>query len=259
MPSAGFCSVPQLHVLSKTGVSGQKLVYNLLIMMPDHGPIYTESIRGLGGFPVEPWNTYSNVVFLICILYWGHKTRWSFRKHPFIMCVLPGLGIGLIGGTIYHATRANFIFLAMDFVPIIILGLATSIYFWNKVYRRMVPAISTVIVLLFLPRLFTAHLEPVFLRIGIGYGLLGLNIVLPIFLTVRQNRRESLVLLGAVISFIVALAFRQLDTGVNQPLFPMGSHFLWHIFGGLSVFFIIQITYWLDLSSELDVCRPEKS
>lgn len=226
--------------------------------MPDHGPIYTESLLGLSNFPVEPWNTFSNVVFLICILYWGVKTKWNFRKHPFIVCVLPGLAIGLVGGTIYHATRSNFIFLAMDFVPIILLGLAASVYFWNKVYRRFVPALLTVIILLFLPRLFTIYLEPVFLRIGIGYGLLALNIILPIFLTVRRSKRESLVLLGAVVSFATALVFRQLDTGMNPPLLPMGSHFLWHIFGGLSVFLIIQITYWLDLSTESNLSMAEK-
>ena len=226
-------------------------------MMPDHGPIYTESLRGLGHFPVEPWNTYSNSIFLLCILYWGYKTNWNFRNHSLIVCALLGLGIGLIGGTTYHATRSNFIFLAMDFVPIILLGLATSVYFWNKVYNRLAYAFLTVIVLLFLPRMFTAYLKPAFLQIGFGYGLLGLNIILPIFLTVRRRRRESLALLGAVISFATALVFRQFDNGINPSLFPMGTHFLWHIFGGVSVFFIFQIVYWLDLSIELNISARE--
>lgn len=221
--------------------------------MPDHGPIYTESLRGLGGFPVEPWNTYSNVVFLICIIYWGHKTKWSFRCHPFIVCALPILGVGLIGGTIYHATRSSFVFLAMDFVPIIVLGLATSVYFWNQIYHRLILALSTVVSLLVLPRLFTLRLEPAFMRIGVGYGLLAINIILPIMLVVYKRARERLMLLCAVVSFSVALIFRQLDNGIHVPIFPMGSHFLWHIFGGVSVFCIIQIIYWLDLEATSQV------
>ena len=37
-------------------------------MPNDNGPIYVETL--MGRFPVEPWNTYSNLLFLALIVFW---------------------------------------------------------------------------------------------------------------------------------------------------------------------------------------------
>jgi hemolysin III len=40
--------------------------------------------------------------------------------------------------------------------------------------------------------------------------------------------------------FCVALFFRTIDNGIGKEWFPMGTHFLWHICGGISVFFLLN-------------------
>ena len=93
----------------------------------DQGPIYLETI--MGRFPVEPWNTASNLLFLVIILYWAWRLKGEIRAHRFIAGAIPVLIIGWVGGTVYHATRSHNLWLFMDFVPIALLAAAVSMYF----------------------------------------------------------------------------------------------------------------------------------
>ena len=42
-------------------------------MPNDRGPIYLETL--MGRFPVEPWNTFSNLLFLALIVFWFLRVR----------------------------------------------------------------------------------------------------------------------------------------------------------------------------------------
>ena len=51
-------------------------------MPRDQGPIYLETV--MGRFPVEPWNTASNLLFLAIIVFWYVRVRGEVRNHRFI-------------------------------------------------------------------------------------------------------------------------------------------------------------------------------
>ena len=90
-------------------------------MPPDFGPIYAET--DLTRFPVEPWNVASNLIFLIIIFLFARRTRLNYRRYPLVVLALPILAVGFTGGTIFHATRSNRLWLMMDYLPIMILCL----------------------------------------------------------------------------------------------------------------------------------------
>lgn len=101
----------------------------------DSGPIYQETIAGR--FPVEPFNTISNFLFLLIILYFSRKVYANYKQHLFLAYCLPVLFIGFIGGTLYHATRSAEIWLLLDWVPIVLLCIATAIYFCFKIGKGL--------------------------------------------------------------------------------------------------------------------------
>jgi hypothetical protein len=60
----------------------------------------------------------------------------------------------------------------------------------------------------------------------------------------------------AFLSFGMAISFRVMDRFVE--IFPMGSHWLWHCFGALSVFFLMKYIYEDKLTSAKPVKGSRK-
>jgi len=209
----------------------------------DFGPIYSET--DLSRFPVEPWNTYSNLIFLFIFLYFLRKTRLDYKRHPLIVFSLPILLLGFIGGTLFHATRSHSIWLIMDFVPIFILTMSASLYFWLLLVKNRAIAGVLVLALILIPRSIASLLNFKFsVVISFGYIGLALTIVLPAFIYCLKHAKGMLgYLSAALLFFAVAISFRILD---KQMLLPMGTHFLWHLFGGLSAFAMMLVIYKLD-------------
>lgn len=212
-------------------------------MLPDFGPIYRET--NLSQFPVEPWNTYSNVVFLLYVMYWGARLYFSKDKHPFLVFAVPILGIGLIGGTIYHATRSHYIWLLMDWVPIAFLCVWLSLYYARKLHYR--PHAIAIIILLPILSIFLVHeflYKVPWLQFFLGYPVLAGLILYPMLHHARLHRwKGASFIFAAIFVFIVALSFRALDFTGNLDEMTMGTHWLWHIFGGITVHFLTIYIY----------------
>lgn len=211
----------------------------LLVNFPnDSGPIYQETVAGR--FPVEPFNTYSNLLFLAIIVYFSVNVYKNYKSQKFLLFVLPILFIGWLGGTIYHATRSHEVWLLLDWVPILILCLAASLYFSAKISRNKIYVLLCMVLVLALVfgiRLipFQHHEE------SYGYVATAIGLLFPILLYAwRINFRFFKYILGGIISFIIAISFRTLDRYLELP---MGSHWLWHIFGATSVFFIMKFIF----------------
>jgi len=208
----------------------------------DHGPVYAETI--VGRFPVEPFNTLSNIGFLIILVYWGMKVYPAYKKHKFIAYALPVLFIGFIGGTVYHATRAHDVWLAMDWMPIMILGLSVSVYYY---FKQKLPwwGIPILLAIPFVLMYLVFNVLDLARGVGpsIGYSMIALLILLPITLHLYRTKwKHGQWILFGLLSFIVAITFRTLD---KYALIPMGTHFLWHLFGALATHFVL--TYiWKD-------------
>ena len=157
----------------------------------------------------------------------------------FLAFVLPVIAISYVGGTMFHATRSHEIWLLLDWVPIMLLCLAAVVFFIFKIRKIWWQR------LLFFIAIFALQLGvrllpvPVKMRISIGYVITAVTILTPIIWYLRMtNMRNFWLVLLAFGSFGLAVTFRVLDSHVK--LLSMGTHWLWHLFGGISVFFLIR-------------------
>lgn len=214
----------------------------------DFGPIYAET--NMDRFPVEPWNTFSNLIFFALIVYFAVRTKLNWSRHPFIVFCLPILAVGFIGGTIYHATRSSSLWLYLDFMPILILALLASIFFLRQLAGSYLKPTLLVILSFICLSIFRRNLDlPLFISIGIGYGFLASLIILPALLVAKKDKWKNVHLIfSCFISFAIALVFRTIDSNIGREISEMGTHFLWHILGGLSVFCLIEFIFRRDLT-----------
>lgn len=212
-----------------------------MIMRPhDFGPIYFET--DLTRLPVEPWNTASNLIFLAIGIYFFYKLRRSKAQLEILKFALPVLLLGFVGGTVFHSTRSHSIWLVLDFVPIMILCLAASLHFLNLLLKNRLHAAISILLLFVGIRFVRGVLPlPLHLKIAAGYSMLAAVIVLPALIYCAScGWRRVGYLFGALLSFAIAIFFRSVDP---QGLIPMGTHFLWHLFGGLSTFLMVNYIY----------------
>ncbi|MFH2096760.1 MAG: hypothetical protein ABIJ16_13710 [Bacteroidota bacterium] len=207
----------------------------------DHGPVYTET--DTGRLIVEPWNAATAVIFFAIVIFWLIRLRGQFNRHLFLTIALPVLAIGGIGGTIYHALRISQVFLLMDWIPIVVISFMTSFYFFIRSYRKWWPALVVIAVVFFLQMLnfrFTPHGY----AINISYGLMACVIIAPaILILVKTRFRFAGYFFLSVGLFLASIFFRIVD---QYGWLPMGTHFLWHIFGAFACHFMILYVYKMD-------------
>ena len=215
----------------------------------DFGPIYVET--DLSRFPVEPWNTASNLIFLVIVIVMARKTRLNWRVHPLLVGGLPILLIGFIGGTLFHATRSRSLWLVMDFVPIFVLSVAAALRLWRSISGNYVRASIALLLAALGPRALAALLQlPFHYQISVGYSGLALAILLPAFWESRRRQWSGApLLIATTVAFIGAVFFRSIDRA-GVALLPMGTHFLWHILGGVSVWCLMEFLFRLDLQEK---------
>lgn len=203
------------------------------------GPIYKES--NFDALIVEPWAVFTNLLFLAVIIYWSYKIKGHSHNHKFLKYSLPVLLIGFIGGTMFHATRGNPIWLLMDFLPIVILTLSASVYFFRKIKTPW----YKIVLIFFIPFLII----PLAIIIGIPsqifvnliYFILATIVISPIaYYIIKIKSKYWKYITYSLVSFLIALFFRYYDL---QSSLSMGTHWLWHIFGAISVHFLIIYIY----------------
>jgi hypothetical protein len=212
-----------------------------LQILADGGPIYTET--NLKNIIVEPFNALSALVFLGMSIYWFFKLRGNFSRFSFLTISLILLTIGGVGGTIYHAFRNSSFFLFMDWLPIVILCVMVSIYFQWKVFQKWHYVIIIFLSVLIIERLIW-YFIPVteeHLRSNVNYTIMGAMVFLSTraFLKINNYYQWPLVLYS-LIAFSFALFFRIAD---NWMPIPIGTHFLWHIFGAIAGNFMFLFIY----------------
>ena len=218
-------------------------------MLPvDSGPIYRETL--MGRLPVEPWNTWSNLVFLFVVLYWGWRVCRNVRHHVFLAAALPVLFLGFIGGTLFHGTRSSEVWLLMDWVPIMVLCMSCVVLFARRArigWPVLLPLLALPFALRFV-MLRVLEWPPAMVMNG-GYALLGLVVLLPILLHLRRNGwRRWPWMAASAICFGIAITFRSLDHSELLLALPLGTHWLWHSFGGVAVFYLVGYIWWDDRS-----------
>jgi hypothetical protein len=216
-----------------------------MIQPSDFGPIYTETL--LGRFPVEPWNTFSNLIFLLVFARFFREIQQQPRRYPITFISLMILLVGFFGGTVYHATRSHNIWLILDFVPIGVLVLLGTLFFWRKLTGSLLKSLLLLVVTLGASRLVAYWLiTERQVRISFGYVMMAVAILLPAFLLSRKFRWKGRgTLVKAVISFSGAVLCRIGDSSWGKVL-PMGTHFIWHILGGIATYYLFSFLLMME-------------
>lgn len=206
----------------------------------DSGPIYQETVQGR--FPVEPFNTFSNLFFLIIIIYFSVRVYKDPNKHKFLAWMMPFLLLSYIGGTVYHATRSGDFWMYLDWLPIVGVCLAASVYFTALIKTSWKGRLWLILIILFLVVGNRLLPWPVSLKTSAGYMGTALGLVLPIFVYMyTEHFKNWQFIVFGILSFGAAISFRIMDRFVY--ILPMGTHWLWHSFGALAVFLMISYIY----------------
>lgn len=213
-----------------------------LRLATDGGPVYRET--DLSRFPVEPFNTFSNLVFLAIILHFSFKVYRDPQRHYFLAWSIPVLFLGFLGGTVYHASRSHPVWLYLDWVPIVLLCMAASFYFIFKIDKPLLYRIG-IIALVVLISIGGRRLPvPASYKESLGYIATAAALLLPMAWYIISTRGRNVKFIAAALgSFTLAIFFRMLDRFVQGDIMFMGTHWLWHLFGGISVFFLMSYIY----------------
>lgn len=213
----------------------------LAIQPPDGGLIYKET--NLQHFFPEPWNMVSSALFLIPGIYWLIKLKGFDKRYAFLSMATWLLLIGCVGSTVYHGLRRWHIFIFMDWVPIALLCLMASVYFWIKFTGKTIFGIVALLVFIALiigmRSLFPKH--DIQLMISLNYVVMVLMIVLPLILLLwKMHWHNGWLVLSAFLSFMVAIIFRVADKYTSLSI---GTHFLWHTFGAIATTLVFIFIY----------------
>ncbi len=218
--------------------------------LSDGGPRYAETPPKDYPFAqsiVEPWNATTAFLFVGIAIYWGIRIWPKKRSYPILITCLPLLLVGGIGGTIYHATRSSRVFFLLDVVPIQMIGILVSIFLWIRLgptWRTLFSMVGLVALLMSL-RLFPMPLQ---WSINIAYASLAVLILFPLLYTLKRTHFQyGQWILFSFVCFILAWIFRILDV-LDSPVLPMGTHWLWHIFGALCTSGLGSYFYRLEVS-----------
>ncbi|HVD97043.1 MAG TPA: ceramidase domain-containing protein [Cytophagaceae bacterium] len=211
--------------------------------MPDGGPIYTET--NPMEFIAEPWNAVSSLAFLIPAIYWFWKCRHRFYENSFLLSCCTLLAIGGLGSTFYHAFRKFPFLLMMDVLPIIVLTLLVSIYFWLKILSKWWLLLPIIVPAIWL-RYWAMMQLPAHDGINLGYFISGTLIFLPLlFLLIRTKFLKWYDILLALSFLGLALFFRKIDAWY-PPLLSIGTHWLWHLLCAAGAFYLGKYIYDLE-------------
>lgn len=204
--------------------------------MDDGGPIYMETQSG--HLIVEPWNAVSSLLILIPAIYWIYRMRKDGRHSKLMWAIILLVITGGIGSALFHGFRASVFFLLLDIIPSAILAILLSVYFWIKVLRKWW-YIFFIYLPLFGSRFLFWGVLPQHVSINISYFITGFSIGLPLVIYLYKTKfNDWQLVVPAILSFIIALFFRQID---HNPIsfLPMGTHFLWHAFSAVGAYFIL--------------------
>jgi hypothetical protein len=208
----------------------------------DSGPVYFETAVRSG--IVEPWNSFSSLVYLIPVVWFLIKLYPEYSKHRFLMFfACPLLFVGGTGSTLYHAFRSSQLLMWLDVMPIFILTLSLGAWFLWMTYRRILWAILLLVGFVGV-RFLGFVLFELQAAINISYFLTGIYMFIPAWFLLKKTNFQGIgLLLVSVFLFAVALFMRWYDDFPLQ-LFEAGTHWLWHIFSAAGAlllgFFIVK-------------------
>lgn len=213
----------------------------------DTGPIYFETHHPFHPWLIEPWNTVSNLAFLLLLLYWLPHARGANPLARYLRTGIPILAIGWVGGTLYHGWRNSELWHMLDYFPILFLVGWTATWFWRLCWsfppharfgKRTAAVVGFAAPCLAVPLFFADPRQSVFLG-SLTYFLLAVAMMTPVAILALRGPDRPLRWFVLCLCFLFsAILLRGAEEQVAAKL-AVGTHFLWHCFGALACHFMI--------------------
>ena len=218
----------------------------------DNGPIYCETDLNPDTILREPFNGITSLLYLLVVIYWLIRLKGEYRKYLVMMLCLASVALSSIGTFIYHGFRLHIIFWFFDWAPLLLAAAIASIYTWWYYFnqQRLLYAILLTMVLMTTPwivvlSIYGQQAMPIYV-IGICYSFSGMSLLLPFILWMKRTSPQKLwIPILGILSFLFGVGFRTIDTPEVCQIISVGTHFLWHIFGCISIFFTAWLVYFV--------------
>ena len=193
------------------------------------------------GLLAEPLNLFSNLAFVIvAYISWrafkkldlNDKVLKKDMKYLTRLVALVGFGSGL-----FHSF-ANAWSMVMDVVPIIAFLLLYLYLYLNRIVSLSVKG-SFIGLFGFLLLSLVIALMPFLPDLNGSEFYLGTLVTL-LAITFREKDYLRLHYLLATLCFVLALTARVVDESICQATAGVGSHFLWHAFNSVLIFYVLR-------------------
>lgn len=189
-------------------------------------------------FWAEPLNAATNLAFLLAAGVMAWRLRGAHLPFANILvAILAAIGIGSF---LFHTFATRWAGLA-DTLPILLFILA-YIFVATRDFLGASPRMAALAVAAFFP--FAALTVPLFAlipRLGSSAGYAPVPVLLIGYALALRRRApataRNMALAGALV--IVSLTFRSLDAPLCA-LWPIGTHFVWHILNGILLGWLIE-------------------
>jgi len=234
------------------------LVGKLPDRLPDRGPRYAETPVDpyAAGAPAiaEPFNAATAALFIGLVGYWVIRLRGRYSRFPFLTACLPILLVGGVGGTLYHAFRTRPLYFFLDVIPISLLGLAGALFLtfrlgrWHGWVRVGAYAVGAVLAYVLVNGLIFRMLrfDNPNVPVNLSYASLAMVVLIPLLGVLIYTKFRGAGYVGAGLAcFGIAFFCRLVDRTPYGDL-PMGTHWLWHLFGAACTQFLIVYFYRLE-------------
>ena len=185
------------------------------------------------GLWAEPVNAFTNLSFLLAAF-----ASWRLGKQ--YQATLPGdyvliglmVAIGL-GSGLFHTLATRCAQLA-DIIPILLYQLAFLWLYGRRIINLQGDRLAVFIVLYIVAALICRQF-PHILNGSLTYAPAFIMLLVLGIYHYKHAQVERSILLVATGTFSLSLFFRTIDLALCD-YFPMGTHFLWHLFNGLLVY-----------------------
>lgn len=196
--------------------------------------------RAGNGFLSEPFNVISSLAILVSAYFiyrFLKKQAIKSFRYWFLFALLVLVGFGSI---LWHGFRHPLV-LAIDTIPI-------YTFFFTYLYlllKRLTKSTIRVLILLisfFVVQVLASYFFPTFLNGTIRHvinGTFSLGLVIWVYQKYKNLNRDLLI---AFLLYVLAIIFRSIDNSVCS-VFPIGTHFLWHISNAAAVYFAIRALF----------------
>lgn len=226
----------------------------------------------------QPFNTFTNFIYLIIAIFCFSKGMEDIKKkraynlitaNRFYSFTLSAVALyTFIGSTLFHSSLIDF-FSDMDFSAVYSISLFPLMYFTHRVVltvmkkptnvRRSTERLVFIAIFSALYAFLTFHLEMHIIHPAVAI-IVGLLVIAGVYLEMKdpgQTNKDYLI--ATFVSIVIAGILFEMDI---KHIFCTGfgrvtPHSLWHIFNGMSIFFLYLYIRSERYDPEFDTLRRD--